>query len=269
MKEAKFIIFFSISLIFGYVLSKVNDQNENELLRSPTSGKTSQILQEILKQESYLRFSIVQKIQNLVMNAIDNNNITKRLTEKLDSLGNKVTSIQSIQSENRKLEDTLDEALDDFQEGQNATTVQLQRIPSLHHSTCEHDWIQLANSCYLFSSESANFSDAMVSYKCNKMVFQCKIRCNILEIRTPEEEKWIDFYLKIKGIRNIWIGLTVVVKENEFVYESDGQKPNYTNWRIGEPNNVKGSEHCTEKERSSGWNDINCNRKFRFLCKTD
>ncbi|XP_061165632.1 C-type lectin lectoxin-Thr1-like [Saccostrea echinata] len=176
---------------------------------------------------------------------------------KLVHLENKVNVVQS---KNQRLEETLDESLDDFREDQNITRIQLENIASLHHSTCENDWIHLANSCYLFSSENATFSDAV------KWRTSVKPGANILEIRTPEEEKWIDFYLKSQGVKRIWIGLTDVVKENDFVFVSDGQKPNYTNWK-NEPNNAGGSEDCTEKYTDSNWNDLRCDKKLSFLCK--
>ncbi|XP_062585415.1 microfibril-associated glycoprotein 4-like [Saccostrea cucullata] len=127
-EEIIFLLYLFISALFGNVYSLGNDQQEKQLLRSPTSGKTSSILRDIFKKESSLRFSMVQKIQNLVTNAIDNNNITEILRDKLVSLENKVNSIQNIQSENQKQDETLNESLDDFREDQNATRLQLQNV---------------------------------------------------------------------------------------------------------------------------------------------
>ncbi|XP_062585416.1 microfibril-associated glycoprotein 4-like isoform X1 [Saccostrea cucullata] len=134
MKKSQFTIltYLFISLTFGYVLSIGNDsKKENKLFRSPTSGKPFNILREILTQESSLRSSMVQKIQNLVRDATAKKNITKLLWEKLGYLGNKVNDLQL---KNLRLEETLNESLEDFNQDQNKTSTRLQSIPPLPQS---------------------------------------------------------------------------------------------------------------------------------------
>ncbi|XP_062575184.1 angiopoietin-related protein 7-like, partial [Saccostrea cucullata] len=144
-KDFIFHLYLLISAIFGYVYS-VGNQQEKQFLRSPTYRKTSSILRDILKQESSLQFSMVQKIQNLVTDAIENNNVTEILRKRLVSLGNKVNSIQS---ENRKLENALDASLEHFHEDQNETNLQLQNVPSVpkpsHHCFYPFDCFDIYN----------------------------------------------------------------------------------------------------------------------------
>ncbi|XP_062567317.1 ficolin-1-like [Saccostrea cucullata] len=97
-----------------------------------TSGRVSNILLGILNQESLVRFSMVQKIQNLEKDVIDNKNSTryteKRLNDVLKELQTSEEWHQQIRRENLKLQEdlhTLNETLDNIRENVNQSISQL------------------------------------------------------------------------------------------------------------------------------------------------
>lgn len=64
-----------------------------------------------------------------------------------------------------------------------------------------------------------------------------------------------------------WIGLTDLNVENEWLWEDESELT-YTNWNIGEPNNI-GSEDCVEiLNNNQKWNDAECGDYRFILCNT-
>ena len=53
-------------------------------------------------------------------------------------------------------------------------------------------------------------------------------------------------------------GLSDYCTEGEFRWKSDGAETTYENWRVNEPNNYLGNEHCVLIDGENKWNDIRC-----------
>ncbi|XP_062596690.1 fibrinogen-like protein A [Saccostrea cucullata] len=98
---------------------------DNQLLPDTTSGRVSNVLRDILNQESLVRFSMVQKIQNLVMDVIDNKNGTrdmkKRLNDVIKELQESEEWQQRLRKENLKLHEELKILNETLGENQNRT----------------------------------------------------------------------------------------------------------------------------------------------------
>ncbi|XP_061171296.1 uncharacterized protein LOC133180861 [Saccostrea echinata] len=109
---------------FGQVSSLQNKTfDKSGLMPSPVSGKASNVLRDILNQESLVRFSMVQRIQRLVMDAIDNKNDREVIKTKLGDVINELQDLekkdQRIEAENMELNrelKTLDEKLKQINE---------------------------------------------------------------------------------------------------------------------------------------------------------
>lgn len=69
------------------------------------------------------------------------------------------------------------------------------------------------------------------------------------------------------GYTHVWIGLTDVVDEGQYVYASDGVKPRYSNWYKTEPGGGRGENcACLDTEQRK-WNDYPCSSKMSYVCK--
>ena len=86
---------------------------------------------------------------------------------------------------------------------------------------------------------------------------------NLARIDDRKEQQWSH---RTFGIYTPWIGLNDRDQEDHFV-NSDGCPRPYKRWVKGEPNNHGGNEDCVQMWFPTGWNDNQCNLKFRFLCK--
>lgn len=69
-----------------------------------------------------------------------------------------------------------------------------------------------------------------------------------------------------------WMSLTNFSNKSEFISFTSGQKPNFTIWAPGEPNNLYNREHCVElveyKSNKFFYNDLWCYRHCKFICET-
>lgn len=66
----------------------------------------------------------------------------------------------------------------------------------------------------------------------------------------------------------VWLGYSDIQKEGQFVTLSAAQDLQYKNWSKGEPNNVKGIEHCTGYfVNTKSWNDCICTGQLHYVCK--
>lgn len=92
-----------------------------------------------------------------------------------------------------------------------------------------------------------------------------------MELQSKAEENWVDLQCRIRGYSyGVWLGLSDVRTEGQFVSLSDARKPrgNFRNWAKGEPSNGGNSEHCVIYWTTRiGWNDARCTDKFNVACK--
>lgn len=82
---------------------------------------------------------------------------------------------------------------------------------------------------------------------------------HLVTIASPEEQKFIEFLISIQGtFEEYWIGGTDEGSEGRFRWVT-GEPFSYTNWNIGEPNNLNGVEHYLliykDITRFGKWND--------------
>lgn len=116
-------------------LIETNSLNKLAFSSNITSGKVSNILRDILNQESLVRFSMVQKMQGLMMDAIANKNKSLILKRTLGDIAGKLQAIeakdQRLENENDDLKQALQEVNDAFSYDRNLTE---QRFQSLNET---------------------------------------------------------------------------------------------------------------------------------------
>ncbi|KXJ18096.1 C-type lectin BML-2 [Exaiptasia diaphana] len=129
-------------------------------------------------------------------------------------------------------------------------------------------WYRGKSAAYKFVQESAVALEAR--QRCNNM----SAGADLVSFADKEEEQIFDQYIREFGKwGRIFIGLNDIAKEGTFIW-FDGTKSEHRNWKDGEPNNDKNMEDCAAKFQKEGtpyagqWNDIPCDHKSFFACKT-
>ncbi|XP_062575476.1 angiopoietin-2-like [Saccostrea cucullata] len=116
-------------------LTEDESSNKNGLLPNTVTDKASNVLRDILNQESLVRFSMVQKIQSLVMDATDRKTdsqvINSKLSEVTKDLQNLEMKYQVMKDENVKLQEQLKAIHGSVNDNKNMT---LEKIKTLNES---------------------------------------------------------------------------------------------------------------------------------------
>ncbi|XP_063289941.1 pulmonary surfactant-associated protein D-like [Pelobates fuscus] len=83
---------------------------------------------------------------------------------------------------------------------------------------------------------------------------------------TNAEENRAVLAVALQNKKNPFLGINDIQTEGSFRYPN-GRIISYSNWKPGEPNNVKGNEDCVEMYDSGLWNDKNCGEKRLIICE--
>merc|ERR1712126_126252 len=132
-------------------------------------------------------------------------------------------------------------------------------IAALCISACEYPWVQIGpnSKCYLVTHEKVTWYEGDML---------CKQSGGMLaEPRSAAETELIDQFCLSDGY--YWIGLTDLVEEGTFLWDSDYSVPDYTNWNPGHPS---GRGDCVYKEGGSRhleWMNKDCEFTEHALCQ--
>ncbi|XP_048042806.1 asialoglycoprotein receptor 1-like isoform X1 [Megalobrama amblycephala] len=126
----------------------------------------------------------------------------------------------------------------------------------------ESDWIPFSNSCYLFSSDSMNWTQAK-DY-CEKQ--------GALLLKTEDSEKEWEFVTHLTKPFQYWIGLTDQTTGQWRWADDTPCTMDKVHWGPGQPDKwqghrEKGGEECAHITYSGTVNDNHCAIKMRFICK--
>ena len=90
----------------------------------------------------------------------------------------------------------------------------------------------------------------------------------LVEIDSEEENAALVEEIKRRGFTekrmNFWLGLTDLGNEGDWRLASNGEKPEYENWHLGQPNNGGENQNCARlrigplPEWKDTWSDIKC-----------
>ncbi|XP_039174990.1 lithostathine-1-alpha-like isoform X1 [Crotalus tigris] len=123
--------------------------------------------------------------------------------------------------------------------------------------------------CYKFYEDRLTFYEAET--EC-----QFRWRGHLASLTKDKQVKSIGAYVTKENLRGdfVWIGLQLIRDEESNVKMewswTDETLSNYTRWSFGEPDTTSYSDTCVGLSPATGhekWVDIDCNRKFPFLCK--
>jgi len=110
---------------------------------------------------------------------------------------------------------------------------------------------------YHFGKQPSTWSEA--NKFCRKL---WKGKGTLARINNAQEDNWI-FNQAHK--KEVWIGGNDLKTEGKFIW-SDGCKMSYSKWNAKQPDNKK-NEDCVHYASNGKWNDLNCGKKMRFVCK--
>ncbi|KAH8328283.1 hypothetical protein KR067_007662, partial [Drosophila pandora] len=126
--------------------------------------------------------------------------------------------------------------------------------------------VKIGNSHYFFESKKeTNWFDAY-EY-CRSM------DTHLITFETMDEWNLISEYMKDKELTNFyWTSGTDLANHGKHKWFSNGKPIKLNIWRIGEPNNFGGNEHCDAfyiipETQQSALNDEQCVTLRRFICE--
>ncbi|KAH3713106.1 perlucin-like protein [Dreissena polymorpha] len=125
-------------------------------------------------------------------------------------------------------------------------------------TSCPDDWTAFQGSCYYFHHTEQSFTEAQ--HAC------LQLESNLIHIDSEEENLFIKNFLRYQTpVKYWWMGLSDDDIEGLWKWVGSGDRPTYTDWYPGEPNNAK-NEDCAifdgVNNRNFMWVDYGCG----FLC---
>ena len=130
----------------------------------------------------------------------------------------------------------------------------------MSEAVCPNGWFHIHDSCYKFSTAKALSWDA-AKLSCEAM------SSHLLIVNSDSEQLAVAG--AIKRTSTMWIGLhRDDSNKNQWIWV-DGQKVTYSNWGVGEPNNI--NEECVVMNTSpSGkWYDDRCSERRPYICEKE
>ncbi|VDH99999.1 mannose receptor, C type [Mytilus galloprovincialis] len=128
---------------------------------------------------------------------------------------------------------------------------------------CPSGWKEFKNHCYYTSPDITTW------YKAKKL---CKQKGGYLaQITDSAEDAWVANLLRraVQHHHGYWMGAEDFTN-GKWRWVNDSSKVQYTHWKIDEPNNSGGVEHCAHFWRYANyrWNDTNCTHGgIGYLCE--
>ncbi|XP_067295784.1 asialoglycoprotein receptor 2-like isoform X2 [Pseudorasbora parva] len=131
----------------------------------------------------------------------------------------------------------------------------------------ESDWIPFSKSCYLFSHDTLNWTQAKDS--CEKQ------GALLLKIEDGSEEEW-DFVTSFSKRQHYWVGLTDKDTGKWRWADDTPYTINKAHWRTGQPDDwtdhglgEKGEEgeDCGHIADEGLLNDLHCSSKLKYICE--
>ncbi|XP_043943075.1 regenerating islet-derived protein 4-like, partial [Protopterus annectens] len=131
-------------------------------------------------------------------------------------------------------------------------------------SSCPPGWFYYKSNCYGYFRFSLSWSDA--EFECQSYGHGAHLASILDESELSVIASHISAYQKKD---TAWIGLHDPEQNGRWKW-IDGSMYNYRVWGTGQPDNLKGNEHCVEirpQESFKKWNDVNCDHQCHFVCK--
>ncbi|XP_066983825.1 perlucin-like protein [Macrobrachium rosenbergii] len=127
------------------------------------------------------------------------------------------------------------------------------------HLVCERGWFKLRSSCYFISNDTSNWEESR--QKC------IALNSDLVKITHDDE---YNFLRDLAKNHHTYIGLSDIQEEGTYRWVADGTVHQIVEswWYKCQPDNYAGGEDCVHYRSSNdGFNDITCDKKFRYICE--
>ncbi|KAL4229837.1 hypothetical protein ACF0H5_010229 [Mactra antiquata] len=185
----------------------------------------------------------------------------KKLQIELNKLKEEVSALEDTIDQNRDELDEMEEKCSSTQEC-CAEISELRKMIEGPGLKCAVNGKTLGNSCYLFSSTSSTWQDAVKS--CSDMGGR------LAEVYSKEVNDFLTNMRKAANVNDIWLGASDIETEGTFKWETSKKEidiNSFTNWSPNQPDNWY-TEDCLHSFGDSGsWNDIKCTSSYRYICE--
>ncbi|XP_043954892.1 type-2 ice-structuring protein-like [Gambusia affinis] len=126
---------------------------------------------------------------------------------------------------------------------------------------CRNGWNLIHGRCFKYVPRRLTWAEA--EKNCISM------GGNLASVHSSEEYHGIQWLIRCATheLRETWIGGSDAAEEGSWTW-SDGTLMTFTNWCPGEPNNLRGCQHCMQMNHSGKkcWDDNNCPSRQPSVC---
>ncbi|XDV21636.1 hypothetical protein PO909_026702 [Leuciscus waleckii] len=210
----------------------------------------------------------LSKIENLITDlGLSQSSLASKQEEQLQNLGNSLISSLRFYSRTQRISiGTPSSDLEELKKSIRALSYKLS-FTNLFPGCPETEWIPFSNSCYLFSNDKMNWTEA--KYYCEEQ------GALLVKIEEGSEKEW-QFVTNFANSQDYWVGLT---DQNTGEWRWADDTPytmNKAQWRIGQPDDwtehnlgEKGEEgeDCGHISYDGLLNDIHCSSKLKYICE--
>ena len=149
----------------------------------------------------------------------------------------------------------------------STTTTTTTRIVKVPRCVRKRNWLPFrvdGETCYYRQFTTPRLTWLEADAECTACA-----EAQLASIHNDDENEFVSFTFPADRSRPRWIG-GFRDKSGDFSW-TDGSTFDYTNFAVGEPNNLGGREFCLAQGHTSfqptEWNDANCRNTARFVCK--
>ncbi|XP_056098621.1 C-type lectin domain family 10 member A isoform X2 [Rhinichthys klamathensis goyatoka] len=234
------------------------------VLKSSVSDLTSSVASLSSKQQISVRQQDMKSLNDSLNSAVstltsklnDAESLSSSMSVLKSSVSDLTSSVASLSSKQQISEDRVMNALKDLKSNMRNRTAD---VPV----TCKSGWILFKSSCFLFSDNKLNWTEAQ-DY--------CKAQGALLLKIEEDDEEWA--FLNNHTIPELyWVGLTDQDTGQWRWADDTPYTMNKERWDPGQPDNWKEhglgeeGEDCGHFAFTGKLNDSHCSNKMRFVCR--